>query len=153
MCSHCSLPTDSKRALKACNTSRGKKSLSKAWLCHSLSFFPLSECLRSAQEAEFRIFRGKNNTLISLVLMLVSSYFFLFSSCQPLLLHTVPQTLTPFSLKWVWNNPCHTVNSGVFKKRCAKHTVWEPEPGRQKVQSGPLDGIIRNRTVNFMSQD
>lgn len=76
-------------------------------------FFPLSECQRSAQEAEFCIFRGKNNTLISSVLMLVSP-FFLFSSC--LLLSSVPQTLTPFSLKWAWNNPCHTVNSGVLKK-------------------------------------
>lgn len=88
----CSLPTDSKRASKACDTSRRKSASPRMVMSFSLS---LSVCLQP-QEAEFCIFRGRNNSLISLVFMPVS-HFLPNRSCSPPT-HCIT-TPTPLSLK------------------------------------------------------
>lgn len=85
----CSTLTDSKRALKARHREQGKP-------------FSISVCVCvQPQEAEFCIFRGRNNSLISLVFMPVS-HFLLSHSCSPPTHCTA--SLTPLSLKSACKN-------------------------------------------------
>jgi len=117
---NCSLLTDSKRALKAWDSSR--RTCASPRTGYVILFVSLRVSVQP-QEAEFCIFRGRNDCLISPVLMPLSHFL----ATPVVLLHTVPQHLC--HCHW---NPCvrglsYSKHQGlkIHWATCVAKNMWE----------------------------